>query len=245
MTAPVMLITGGSRGIGAAIAQLAAQRGYDVAFTYVRDQAAAARVNDAVRSLGRRALAIKADIGTEADVLRTFGEVDAALGTLSSLVCNCAITGKDSRLDAVATQTLREVLDVNVLGSMLCAREAIRRMSTLHGGVGGSVIFISSRASLYGSPGEYVWYAASKGAIDSLNIGLAREVGKEGIRVNAVSPGPIDTEMHRPGRLERVVPNNAMGRAGTTNEVAEATLFLASAAASYINGANLSVSGGA
>jgi NAD(P)-dependent dehydrogenase (short-subunit alcohol dehydrogenase family) len=245
MTTPVMLITGGSRGIGAAIARLAARRGHDVALTFVRDSAAAERVAADVRSLGRRVLAIQADVAREADVLRTFTQVDAALGPIGSLICNCAITGKNSRLDEAETRTLREVLEVNVLGAMLCAREAVRRMSARHGGSGGSIVFLSSRAAFYGSPNEYVWYAASKGAIDSFSAGLAREVGREGIRVNTVSPGPIDTEMHRPGRLASVVPNNAMGRAGTADEVAEAVLFLASSAASYVNGANLSVSGGA
>jgi NAD(P)-dependent dehydrogenase (short-subunit alcohol dehydrogenase family) len=244
MASPIILITGGSRGIGAALARLAAQRGYDVAFTYVRDATAADRVEHDIRACGRRALAIQANVASEADVARTFVEVETKLGLLSCLVCNSAITGKNSRLDEADTATLREVIDVNVLGPLLCAREAIRRMSTSRGGAGGSIVLISSRAALYGSPGEYVWYAASKGAVDSLNAGLAREAGRLGIRVNAVSPGPIVTEMHRPGRLESVVPTNPMSRAGTPEEVAETVLFLASDAASYVNGANVSVSGG-
>lgn len=243
MQSPVMLITGGSRGIGAAVARLAARKGYDVALTYVRDAQAAAQVVNDVIGLGRRAIAIKTDVALLDDVERTFQEVDA-FGQLSALVCNCAITGKASKLEEADPQTLKEVIDVNVLGAMYCAREAIRRMSTARGGSGGSIVFLSSRAAFYGSPGEYVWYAASKGAIDSLNAGLAREVGRDGIRVNAVSPGPIATEMHRPGRLERVVQTNPMGRAGTADEVAEAVLFLVSEAASYINGANISISGG-
>ena len=244
MSTQVMLVTGGSRGIGAAIVRLAAQRGYDVAFTYSRDDAAAGQVANDVRAQGRRVCSIKANMADEAHILATFARVDSELGPLSALVNNCAITGRNSRLDTATTSTLREVLEVNVLGAMICAREAVIRMSTKHGGTGGSIVLVSSRAALYGSAGEYVWYAASKGAIDSFNIGLAREVGRENIRVNAVSPGPIDTEMHRPGRLEAAIPNNPMARAGTPMEVAEAVLFLASPAASYVNGANISISGG-
>lgn len=244
MSAPVLLVTGGSRGIGAAVARLAARQGYDVALTYVRDGDAAERVAEEVCAHGRRALTIRADSGREEDVMRTFAEVDAALGTLSVLVYNSAITGRNSRLDEAESATIRAVLDVNLFGAMLCAREAVRRMSTMRGGRGGSIVFLSSRAAFYGSPGEYVWYAASKGAIDSLTAGLAREVGREGIRVNAVSPGPIATDMQAPGRLERMAQMNPMGRAGTPEEAAQAVLFLASAAASYVNGANISVSGG-
>lgn len=244
MSTPVMLVTGGSRGIGAAIVRLAAQRGCDVAFTFSRDSAAAEQVANDVRAAGRRVCAIKANMADEAQILRSFTQVDNELGRLSALVSNCAITGKNSRLDAALTSTLREVLEVNVLGTMICAREAVLRMSTQHGGAGGNIVLISSRAALYGSPNEYVWYAASKGAIDSFNAGLAREVGRDGIRVNAISPGPIATEMHRPGRLESVIPNNPLARAGTAMEVAEAVLFLTSPAASYVNGANISISGG-
>ena len=244
MSTRVMLVTGGSRGIGAAIVRLAAQRGYDVAFTYSRDDAAANLVADDVRALGRRVCAIKADMADEAQIRSTFARVDSELGALSALVSNCAITGKNSRLDAADISTLREVLNVNVLGTMICAREAVLRMSTQHGGAGGSIVLVSSPAALYGSAGEYVWYAASKGAIDSFNVGLAREVGRDNIRVNAVSPGPIETEMHRPGRLAAVIPNNPMARAGTPMEVAETVLFLVSPASSYVNGANISISGG-
>jgi NAD(P)-dependent dehydrogenase (short-subunit alcohol dehydrogenase family) len=245
MSAPVILITGGSRGIGAATARLAAQRGYDVAFTYVRDAASADTVRHEVEAAGRRALAVRANMGVEEDIVRTFTEVDAQLGKPVGLIVNSAITGSHSRLDEASTATLREVVDVNLMGAMLCAREAVRRMSTKHGGMGGSIVFISSRASVYGAPGEYVWYAASKGAIDSLGIGLAREVGREGIRVNVISPGPIDTQMHRPGRLQQGIEKSPMGRAGRPEEVAEAALFLASPLASYCNGANLAVAGGA
>ena len=243
MTKPVLLVTGGSRGIGAAIARLAAVRGHDVALTYAKDEAAARSVVGEITALGSRAIAIKADARSEADTLRAFAEVDR-FGSLAALVFNSAVTGAHSRLDDAATETLREVLDVNVLGALLYAREAIRRISTSHGGSGGTITFLSSRASFYGSPGEYVWYAASKGAIDSLTLGLAREVGREGIRVNAVSPGPIDTQMHRPGRLAVGIERSAMGRAGTPEEVAEAVLFLASTGASYTTGTNLSVAGG-
>jgi len=243
MTTRVMLVTGGSRGIGAAIVRGAAVRGHDVAFTYARDALAAEEVATQVRALGRRALALQADAGSEADAARTFEALDR-FGRIDALVFNAAVTGRNSRLDEADTATLREVLDVNVLGAMLYARAAIRRMSRQHGGPGGSITFLSSRASFYGSPGEYVWYAASKGAIDSLTLGLARELGREGIRVNAVSPGPIDTQMHRPGRLAQGIERCPMGRAGTPEEVAEAVLFLASDAASYTTGANLSVAGG-
>jgi len=245
MSAPVILVTGGSRGIGAATARLAAKRGYDVALTYVRDESAAARVTDEIRAMGRQALALRANVASEEEVARAFAAVDEKLGRLSAVIINGGITGQNSRLDAADPRTLREVIDVNLLGALFCAREAVRRMSTKHGGAGGAIVFISSRASVYGSAGEYVWYAASKGGVDSLGIGLAREVGREGIRVNVVSPGPIDTEIHRPGRLEKVVDRFAMGRAGRPEEVAEAALFLVSDAASYCTGANLAVAGGA
>ena len=244
MSTGVMLVSGGSRGIGAAIVKLAARRGYDVAFTYARDPQSAEIVAQDVRAQGRWALPVQSDVGRAEDVASLFEQV-AKFGTLSALVCNGAITGKNSRLDEASIDTMREVLNVNVLGVMLCAREGVLRVSTRHGGAGGSIVLISSRASLYGAAGEYVWYAASKGAIDSFNLGLAREVGREGIRVNAVSPGPIDTQMHRPGRLQQGVEKSPMGRAGTPDEVAEAVLYITSPGASYINGANLSVAGGA
>jgi NAD(P)-dependent dehydrogenase (short-subunit alcohol dehydrogenase family) len=244
MAAPILLVTGGSRGIGASLCRLAAERGYDVAFTYAKDEAAAERVVNEVRGAGRRALAIRANAGIEEDVAKVFASVDQALGKPSAVVFNSAITGTNSRLDEASTATLREVIDVNLMGAMFYAREAIRRMSTKHGGAGGAIVFISSRASVYGSPGEYVWYAASKGAIDSLGVGLAREVGREGIRVNVVSPGPIDTQMHRPGRLQGVIEKSPMGRAGLPEEVAEAVLFLLSPAAGYCSGSNLAVGGG-
>ncbi|MEJ0035508.1 MAG: SDR family oxidoreductase [Gammaproteobacteria bacterium] len=244
MSAPVILVTGGSRGIGAATAKLAARKGYDVALSYVRDAQAAEKVAAEIRATGRRAAAIRADVSQEEDITKLFAEVDAKLGTLDALVVNSGVNGKPYRLaDAPAAQ-IREVIDVNVTGAMLCAREGVRRMSTRHGGKGGSIVLLSSRATEYGSPGEFVWYAASKAAINAFCVGLAREVGREGIRVNAVSPGPIDTEMLSESRRAVVKDVVPMGRIGTPEEVGEAILFLASSAASYCNGANISVSGG-
>jgi len=240
----VVLITGGSRGIGAATAKLAALKGYDVALSYVRDQASADAVAAEIRATGRRAVAIQADVSREEDIIRLFAEVDTKLGVLDVLVVNGGVNGRPYRLaDAPASQ-IREVIDVNVTGAILCAREGVRRMSTRHGGKGGSIVLVSSRVTDYGSPGEFVWYAASKGAINAFCVGLAREVGREGIRVNAVSPGPIDTEMlneNRRATINEVVP---MARIGKPEEVGEAILFLASPAASFTTGANISVSGG-
>lgn len=244
MTAPVLLITGGSRGIGAATARAAASAGYDVALTYVAKAEAAEAVARDVRGLGRRALVVRADMASEADIQNLFEAVDD-FGVLKTLIYNAAVTGKHSSLAEAATATIDETLAVNLRGALLCAREAVRRLSKARGGAGGSIVLVSSRASFYGSPGEYVWYAASKGAIDSLTVGLAREVADEGVRVNAVSPGPIDTEMHRPGRLAEGAARAPMKRAGTPEEVAEAILFLASEQSSYTTGAILSVAGGA
>lgn len=244
MSSPVILITGGSRGIGAATAKLAAQKGYDVALSYVRDEKGAQKVAAEIRATGRRAVAIRADVGREEDITTLFAEVDAKLGTLDVLVINSGVNGKPYRLADAPSAQIREVIDVNVTGAMLCAREGVRRMSTRHGGKGGSIVLLSSRATEYGSPGEFVWYAASKAAINAFCVGLAREVGREGIRVNAVSPGPIDTEMLSESRRATVKDVVPMGRIGTPEEVGEAILFLASSAASYCNGANIAVSGG-
>ncbi|HZS84228.1 MAG TPA: glucose 1-dehydrogenase [Stellaceae bacterium] len=248
MAEKILLVTGGSRGIGAAICRLAAKAGYAVAVNYRSDKAAADSVVAEVETAGGRAVAIAADVAREADVLRLFAEVDRKLGRLTHLVNNAGITGRGQRVDAVDAATLEAVFDLNILGPFLCAREAVKRLSTLHGGSGGAIVNISSVASSLGSPGEYVWYAASKGAIDSMTIGLAKEVAREGIRVNAVAPGMVMTEIHAasgdPGRVERIRPTIPNGRIGEPEEIAEAVLFLLSDAASYITGSILRVSGG-
>ncbi len=244
MTTPVLLVTGGSRGIGAAVAQLAGSRGYDVAVNYVRDAKAAEAVVAAVKAAGRRAIAVQADMAREADITRLFDAVDRELGRLTHIVYNAGITGGHSRLEKADAAMLRDVLDLNVLGALLCMRAAIPRISVKHGGRGGAAVLISSVAATLGSPEEYTWYAASKGAVDSLTIGLAKELAADHIRVNAVSPGIIETDIHPPGRVERIGPTVPLGRAGTATEVAEAVLFLLSDAASYTTGTNLRVSGG-
>ncbi len=242
MSAGVLLVTGGSRGIGEAIAVQAATEGYAVLLTYAGRKDAADRVVARIRAAGGIAEAVQADTAKEADILRMFEAADA-LGPLRALVYNGGITGPVSTLADVSADDLQYVSDVNFVGAMISAREAILRMSTERGGQGGAIVRLSSRATIYGSPGEYVWYAASKGAIDALVIGLAREVGGEGIRVNAVSPGPIDTDIHPPGRKERVSGLLPMRRFGTPEEVSEAVMFLVSDKASYIAGANLDVGG--
>ena len=244
MSKPVFLIVGGSRGIGAAVAQLAGAQGYEVVLTYAGQADRAAAVVDSIRTAGGSAHAVKADVSLEADIQALFQEVER-IGPLKVMVFSSGITGTASTLMDASTDTIARVLDVNLLGAILCGREAVRRMSTDHGGTGGAIAFVSSRASTYGSPNEFVWYAASKGGLDSFAIGLAREVAAQGIRVNLVSPGPIDTEMHRPGRLDQGASRTPMQRAGTPLEAAEAVIFLVSDAASYITGANLAVSGGA
>jgi NAD(P)-dependent dehydrogenase (short-subunit alcohol dehydrogenase family) len=243
MKAGVLLVTGGSRGIGEAIAEGAARQGYDVVLSYAKNEARATEVVSRIEDAGGRALAVRADTAQEQDIERLFAAADAR-GALAALVYNCGVTGAHSALADASTATIDEVLRVNLRGAILCCRAAVRRMSTRLGGRGGSIVLLSSRATFYGSPDEYVWYAASKGGVDSLTNGLAREVAPEGIRVNAVSPGPIATEMHRPGRLEMGAKRAPLQRAGTAEEVAEAVLFLASGAASYITGANLAVAGG-
>jgi NAD(P)-dependent dehydrogenase (short-subunit alcohol dehydrogenase family) len=243
--APIVLVTGASRGIGAACARLAARRGFDVAVNYNTNAEAAAKVVADVERAGRRAVALQGDMGKEADVERVFADVDAKVGRLTHLVYNSGVIGPPSRLDAASSETLRSVLDVNVLGAMWCAREAIKRISTKHGGAGGAMVMLSSAAAQLGAPNEYVWYAASKGAIDSMTIGLAKELGGEGIRVNAVAPGLIETDIHAPGRLDRLVGGVPLGgRAGTADETAEGIVFLLSDAASYITGTILRVTGG-
>jgi NAD(P)-dependent dehydrogenase (short-subunit alcohol dehydrogenase family) len=240
---PVLLIAGGSRGIGAATARLAAARGYDVAINYKSNAKAADTVVAAVKAAGRKAVAIQGDMAVEADIERVFDEAARALGPITHFVHSSGISGEFSRLDEAKAQTMREVIDIDTFGALLCLRAAVRRISTKHGGKGGSVVMLSSMAAPLGGANECVWYATAKGGVDSLIIGVAREVAKEGMRVNAVSPGVIDTEIQPPGRVERVSPMLPMGRPGKAEEVAEAILFLLSDAASYISGANLRVSG--
>jgi len=248
MTSPsirkIVLITGASRGIGAATARLAAAEGYDVAVNYLRDKAAAGRVVADIEGAGRRAVAVQADVAKEGDVERLFATVDGSLGRLTHLVCNTGITGPLSRIESLSADAAREVLDVNVFGAFLCARAAIARISTRRGGVGGAMVFISSAMATLGGGGEYVMYATSKGAVESLSIGLARELAGEGIRSNVVEPGPIATGIHPPGRLERITQAVPMGRAGTMEEVARAVVFLLSEQSSFTTGAVLRVAGG-
>ncbi len=243
MSTPVFVITGGSRGIGEAVALRAARQGFFVVLTYVSNADRASSVVNRIHASGGGAVAVQADTAEEADILKVFAESDRH-GRLAVLVYNSGITGQHSPLIDADTNTIDRVLDVNLRGAILCAREAARRMSTRTGGAGGAIVFVSSRAAFYGSPGEFVWYAASKGGMDSLTNGLARELGAEGVRVNAVSPGPIETEMHRPGKLEVGAKRAPMQRAGTPDEVAATVLFLASSEASYVTGANLVVAGG-
>lgn len=245
---PLVLITGGSRGIGAATAVMAAARGYDVAINYRGDEAAAREVADRCRAASARADVFQGDMAVEADVARVFAEVDSALGRIEHLVNNAGITGKASRLDDAAADDIRRTIDLNVTGAILVAREAIRRLSPRHGGRGGSIVNLSSAAVWLGAPNDFVWYAASKAAIDSLTIGLAKEVGPEGIRVNAVAPGLIETDIHATaglgGRIARLAPMVPLQRGGTAEEVAEIILFLMSDAARYVTGSIYNVSGG-
>lgn len=243
MSRPVLLIAGGSRGIGAAAAKAAGEHGYDVAINYKTNANAAAAVVDSVKKSGGKALAIQGDMAREEDIVRVFDEATRALGPVTHFVHSSGIIGPYSRLDEADAAMMREVFDIDTLGAILCLRECARRMSTKNGGKGGAVVMLSSMAAVIGGAGECVWYAAAKGAIDSLVIGMSREVAKEGMRVNAITPGVIDTDIQPPGRLERIGAQLPMGRPGEAHEVAEAILFLLSDAASYINGANLRVSG--
>jgi NAD(P)-dependent dehydrogenase (short-subunit alcohol dehydrogenase family) len=244
----LLLITGASRGIGAATARLAAVRGYTVCLNYRENRAAAELVARELESSGARALAVQADVSVESDVVRLFETCDRELGTVSALVNNAGILETQMRVESMDGARLQRVFATNVIGSFLCAREAVRRMSTKHGGRGGAIVNISSGASRLGSPNEYVDYAASKGAIDTLTIGLAREVAEEGIRVNAVRPGFIYTDIHasggEPNRVERVKTIVPMKRGGTADEVAHAILWLLSDDASYTTGAFIDVTGG-
>lgn len=239
----VLLIAGGSRGIGAATAKFAGERGYDVAVNYVSNANAAAGVAEAVKAVGGKAAAIQGDMAKETDIQRVFETAARELGPITHFVHSSGIIGPYSRLDEASAEMMHEVFEVDTFGALLCLRECARRMSTRNGGKGGSVVMLSSMAAVIGGAGECVWYAAAKGAVDSMVVGMSRELAKEGVRVNAVTPGVIDTDIQPPGRLERVGPVLPMGRPGQANEVAEAILFLLSDAASYVNGANLRVSG--
>jgi NAD(P)-dependent dehydrogenase (short-subunit alcohol dehydrogenase family) len=246
----IMVVTGGSRGIGAATALLGARRGYDVAINYrVEGALAEALVGRIKAETGRRAIAVAGDMAVEADIKDLFASVDRQLGPVSHLVNNAGITGRSGRLDTAEADVIRACIDLNVTGAMLVAREAVRRMSMHHGGAGGAIVNISSVAARIGSPGEYVWYAASKGAIDAFTVGLAKETALEGIRVNAVSPGMVMTDIHERStgdvaRIERIRPNIPMQRIGMPDEIAKTVLFLLSEEASYTTGAIVDVSGG-
>lgn len=243
-----MIVTGGSRGIGAAAAVLGAQRGFDVCVNYVGDEKAAQAVADQVRAAGRKALVVQGNVAEEAHVMRIFEHTDRELGRLTCLVNNAGVVDVKARLDEMSIARWRRMFDINVIGSLLCAREAVKRMSTKHGGAGGTIVNLSSAAARLGSPNMYVDYAASKGAIDTLTVGLAREVAGEGIRVNAVRPGIIETDIHasggEPNRVAQSVSIIPMGRGGTALEMAQAILWLASEESGYTTGAIIDATGG-
>lgn len=244
----IVLITGASRGIGAATAVMAAERGYDVCVNFKSNEAAARQVVDAITATGRRAVAVQGDVGIETDVVRLFETCDNQLGRITALVNNAGMLEGQKRVEAMDAARLQRVFAANVTGTFICAREAVKRMSSTHGGAGGSIVNVSSRASVLGAPNEYVDYAAAKAAVDAMTIGLALEVAQEGIRVNAVRPGVIYTEIHasggEPGRVDRVKANVPMRRGGTVDEVARAILWLISDEASFTTGSFLDVSGG-
>lgn len=244
----VLLVTGGSRGIGAAVALLAAKQDYAVAINFNGNQAAADAVVTQIRDGGGRAICVQADVSDEAAVLAMFARVDAELGRLTALVNNAGVVDMPSRVDVMSVARLRRMFDINVLGSFICAREAVLRMSTRHGGQGGCIVNLSSAAARIGSPGQYVDYASAKGAIDTFTMGLAKEVATEGVRVNAVRPGIIDTEIHAsggiPDRVAQMSPLVPMQRAGSAHEVAEAVVWLLSDASSYTTGSVVDVTGG-
>lgn len=240
----VALVTGGGRGIGAATSRRLAEAGWDVAVSFRARESEAEKVAAACRDLGRRAITVRADVAVESDVLDLFAVVEERLGTPRALVNNAGIVPEAGRVESFSVDRLRHVLDVNVVGSFLAVREAVRRMSTARGGAGGVIVNVSSRAAVLGSAGEYVDYAASKAAIDALTVGLAHEVAAEGIRVVGVRPGLIDTDIHAPGRLERLGSTPPLGRPGLPEEVAGAIAWLVSDEASYVTGATLDVSGG-
>jgi len=244
----VLIVTGGGRGIGAATSRLAAKKGYAVCINYLRDQPSADAVAQDIRDQGGSAVAVPGDVSLEQDVVRLFAECDRSLGPLTALANNAGIVTRQSRVEAMDAERLQRMFAVNVVGAFLCAREAIKRMSTKHGGKGGAIVNVSSGAARLGSPGEYVDYAASKGAIDTMTIGLAKELAADGIRVNCVRPGFVHTDIHaaggEPNRIERLRDGIPMKRGGEPEEVARAILWLLSEEASYSTGAILDVTGG-
>lgn len=244
----IVLITGASRGIGAACAVMAAQNGWDVAVNYARDEAAAQRVAEQVQAAGRKALVVQGDVGEEADILRVFDTVDRKLGRVSGLINNAGIVATGMRMEGFTWERMERIMRINVLGTLACCREAVKRMGTQHGGQGGSIVNLSSAAARLGGANDYVDYAASKGAIDTLTLGLSKELASDGIRVNAIRPGLIDTEIHasggKPNRafdLAHLVP---MQRPGTADEVAQAAIWLLGDASSYCTGTIIDVAGG-
>jgi len=245
---PLVLITGASRGIGAATALLAARQGWTVAVNYAGNASAAQAMVQQIQARGGKAAAFQADVGDPAQIARLFAQVDARLGTITALVNNAGVVDMTARLDEMSWERLERMMRINVLGSMACAREAVLRMSTRHGGVGGVIINLGSVAARLGSPGQYVDYAASKGAIDTFTVGLAKEVAGEGIRVNCVRPGIIDTELHAsgglPDRARDLAPQVPMQRPGTAQEIAESVVWLLGDAASYVTGSIIDVAGG-
>ena len=244
----VLLITGGSRGIGAATALLAARRGYAVAVNYASHSIAADEIVRIIRAEGGTAITVQADVGNEAQVMAMYEKVDSQLGRLTALVNNAGVVDVQARVDQMSVARLERMLRINVIGSFVCAREAVQRMSTRHGGAGGVIVNLSSAAARLGGPGQYVDYAASKGAIDTFTLGLAKEVADEGIRVNAVRPGLIDTDIHasggQPGRAAELAPGVPMKRVGSAQEVAEAIVWLLSPESSYTTASILDVAGG-